>query len=343
MYTYCPRHILITGGAGFIGCHFVQHLLDNHPHAQVINLDLLTYAGSRDNLKQLSAPDRHTFILGNICDRGLVEHVLREYDLDTIVHFAAESHVDRSITGPGAFVETNVVGTFTLLDAARVFWLQEKGWDASRCRFHHVSTDEVYGALGPDDAPFDETTVYAPNSPYAASKAGADHLVRSYHATYGLPTLTTHCSNNYGPYQHDEKLIPTIIRSCLQGKPIPVYGDGSNMRDWLYVGDHCRAIDVVLCLASSGETYNIGGDNNWNNIDVVHAICQIVAELTGKPLATYTQLIRFVQDRPGHDWRYAIDATKIQQGLGWKPAETFETGLRKTVEWYWLKYTQKTS
>jgi dTDP-glucose 4,6-dehydratase len=300
---------------------------------------MLTYAGSLDNLKELPDPDRHTLVAGNICDRPLVEHLLREHAIDTIVHFAAESHVDRSITGPAAFIQNNVVGTFTLLEAARGVWLHEKAWNASRCRFHHVSTDEVYGTLEPHDPPFCETTPYAPNSPYAASKAASDHLVRAYHKTYGLPTSMTHCSNNYGPHQHDEKFIPTIIRSCLQGMPIPVYGDGSNRRDWLYVDDHCAAIDAVIRRGRVGEAYNIGGCNDWKNLDMVYGICQILADLIGEPVETFSRLIRFVTDRPGHDWRYAIDVTRMQDELGWHPTETFETGMRKTVAWYVMKYT----
>jgi dTDP-glucose 4,6-dehydratase len=339
MHTYIPRNVLITGGAGFIGCHFVRHLLRTDAHVRIVNLDLLTYAGSLDNLDALPDPDRHEMVQGSICDRPLVDRLLRQYNIDTIVHFAAESHVDRSITGPAAFIETNVVGTFTLLEAARDFWLQERAWEASRCRLHHVSTDEVYGSLDKQAPPFCETTPYAPNSPYAASKAASDHLVRAYHRTYGLSTITTHCSNNYGPYQHHEKLIPTVIRSCLQGQPIPVYGDGSNMRDWLYVEDHCAAIDVTLRRGRSGETYNIGGDNDWNNLDVVHLICEVLAELTGRSSASFSRLIHFVTDRPGHDWRYAIDATKLRAELGWSPAETFKTGMRKTAAWYLAQYT----
>jgi dTDP-glucose 4,6-dehydratase len=339
MHVYTPRNVLITGGAGFIGCHFVRYLLGADPHVRLMNLDMLTYAGSLDNLKELPDPDRHTVVPGNICDRALVENLLREHAIDTIVHFAAESHVDRSITGPAAFVQTNVVGTFTLLEAARTIWLHDKAWDASRCRFHHISTDEVYGTLEPHDPPFCETTPYAPNSPYAASKAASDHLVRAYHKTYGLPTSMTHCSNNYGPYQHDEKFIPTIIRACLEGQPIPVYGDGSNRRDWLYVDDHCAAIDTVIRRGRIGETYNIGGGNDWKNLDVVYVICQILADLTGASVERFSRLIRFVTDRPGHDWRYAIDATRLQDELNWQPAETFETGMRKTVAWYMTKYT----
>jgi dTDP-glucose 4,6-dehydratase len=340
MPTYTPRNVLITGGAGFIGCHFVRYLLGTDPGVRIVNLDVLTYAGSLENLKEMPDPDRHTVVPGDICDRTLVEHLLREYEIDTVVHCAAESHVDRSITGPAAFIQTNVVGTFTLLEATRIFWLQDKAWDAETCRFHHVSTDEVYGALGPHDPPFCETTPYAPNSPYAASKAASDHLVRAYHKTYGLPTVTTHCSNNYGPYQHEEKFIPTVIRACLLGKPIPVYGDGSHMRDWLYVADHCAAIDVVLRHGRVGDAYNIGGRSNWKNLDIVHQICHVLAALIGAPAEKFSRLIRYVKDRPGHDWRYAVDATKIHTELGWHPTETFTTGIRKTVMWYSKKYQQ---
>ena len=334
MHTYIPQNVLITGGAGFIGCHFVRYLLGTDAHVRIVNLDVLTYAGSLKNLKALPDPDRHALVPGTICDATLVAALLRQHEIDTIVHFAAESHVDRSITGPAAFIQTNVVGTFTLLEAARDVWLNENGWDAARCRFYHVSTDEVYGSLGAHEAPFGEHTPYAPNSPYAASKAASDHLVRAYCETYGLPTVTTHCSNNYGPYQHDEKFIPTVIRSCLQGEPIPVYGDGSNRRDWLYVEDHCTAIDVVLRRGHTGETYNIGGGRDWKNLDVVDLICQVLSDLSGRPAQHFTRLIRFVTDRPGHDWRYAISVAKLQNELNWTPVETLETGLRKTVAWY---------
>ena len=334
MNAYIPRQIMVTGGAGFIGSHFVRSMLRTDAQVGIVTLDLLTYAGSLDNLEALPDPGRYTFIQGDICDPMLVAQLLRTHQIDTIVHFAAESHVDRSITGPAAFIQTNVVGTLTLLEVARVFWLAEQGWNARTCRFHHVSTDEVYGTLGPGDPPFRETTPYAPNSPYAASKAASDHLVRAYHRTYGLPTSTSNCSNNYGPFQHGEKLIPTIIRACLAGELIPIYGDGSNIRDWLYVEDHCRGIDTVLRRGRVGETYNIGGGNDWQNLDIVQCICTILAELTGNAVDTFTRLLRFVPDRPGHDWRYAIDATKIQRELCWYPQETFETGLRKTVQWY---------
>jgi dTDP-glucose 4,6-dehydratase len=330
-----PHNVLVTGGAGFIGCNFVRHLLATDSEVCIVNLDLLTYAGSLDNLRDLPDPARHLFVKGDICDRALVDRLLREHQIDTIAHFAAESHVDRSITGPAAFVQTNLVGTFTLLEAARIAWLEGK--TASHCRFHHISTDEVYGTLGPDDPPFSETTPYAPNSPYSASKAGSDHLVRAYFHTYGLPVVTTNCSNNYGPYQHGEKFIPTVIRSCLLQKPIPVYGDGSNIRDWLYVEDHCRGIDAVIRRGQLGETYNIGGCNEWANINITRLICTLLDECRPEH-APHERLITFVTDRLGHDWRYAIAADKMDQELGWKPQETFNTGIAKTVDWYLQRY-----
>lgn len=331
-----PHNMLVTGGAGFIGCNFVRYLLASDPDIRIVNLDLLTYAGSLDNLRDLPDPARHLFVQGDICDRALVGRLLREQQIDTIAHFAAESHVDRSITGPAAFVQTNLVGTFTLLEAARSAWRDEK--KAELCRFHHISTDEVYGTLQHDDPPFSEITPYAPNSPYSASKAGSDHLVRAYFHTYGLPVVTTNCSNNYGPFQHGEKFIPTVIRSCLLQKPIPVYGDGSNIRDWLYVEDHCRGIDAVIRRGQLGGTYNIGGCNEWANINITRLICQLLDERRPKH-APHDRLITFVTDRPGHDWRYAIAADKMDQELGWKPQETFNTGLAKTVDWYLQRYT----
>ena len=327
-----PRNVLVTGGAGFIGCNFVRHLLATEPDARIVTLDLLTYAGSLDNLRELPDPARHTFVQGDICDRPLVDRLLREHAIDTIAHFAAESHVDRSITGPAAFVQTNLVGTFTLLEAARGAWL-EGGRTAEHCRFHHISTDEVYGTLKHGDPPFSETTPYAPNSPYSASKAGSDHLVRAYFHTYGLPVVTTNCSNNYGPYQHGEKFIPTVIRSCLLQRPIPVYGDGSNIRDWLYVEDHCRGIDAVIRRGKLGETYNIGGDNEWANINIAKLICTLLDQRRPEH-APHERLITFVADRPGHDWRYAIDPRKMSEELSWRPEETFNTGIAKTVDWY---------
>ena len=348
MSEYKPYNILVTGGAGFIGCNYVRYMLATDPDVRIINLDLLTYAGSLDNLKDLpdkvkgAARDgalgyesRHTFVQGDICDRELIDRLLREHQIDTIVHFAAESHVDNSISGPEVFVKTNVMGTFTLLESARQFWLNSSGLGPESFRFHHISTDEVYGTLSEDDPAFSETTPYAPNSPYSASKAGSDHLVRAYFHTYGLPVTTTNCSNNYGPYQHSEKLIPTIIRNCLNGTPIPVYGDGSNIRDWLYVEDHCSGIDAVIRKGRAGEVYNIGGINEWSNINIVRCICSLMDELNDQsPVTSHESLISFVTDRPGHDWRYAIDATKMRQELNWGPAETFESGIRKTVEWY---------
>ncbi len=334
--TYTPKNILVTGGAGFIGCNYVRYMLATDDQVKIVNLDMLTYAGSRDNLKNLPDESRHLFVEGDICDRELIDTLLREHNIDTIVHFAAESHVDNSISGPEIFVKTNVMGTFTLLESARQYWQGEKGWNRTKCRFHHISTDEVYGTLDANDPAFSETTPYAPNSPYSASKAGSDHLVRAYFHTYGLPVTTTNCSNNYGSYQHSEKFIPTVIRKCLEQEAIPVYGDGSNIRDWLYVTDHCSGIDAVVRKGELGEVYNIGGINEWKNIDICKLICQLMDE--HKPEnAPHEKLITFVTDRPGHDWRYAIDATKMNDELDWQPAETFETGIRKTVEWYLIK------
>jgi dTDP-glucose 4,6-dehydratase len=333
MSGYRPTRILVTGGAGFIGANFVRHLLAEHADARVVNLDLLTYAGSLASLECLASDGRYTFVKGDVCDQPLVESLLRAHGLTTIVHFAAESHVDRSIEGPAAFVRTNISGTFSLLEAARRVWLEEGKRGPADCRFHHISTDEVYGTLSREDPAFTEQTAYAPNSPYSASKAAADHLVRAYQHTYGLPTIKTNCSNNYGPYQHDEKFIPTVIRSCRAGRRIPVYGDGSNVRDWLYVADHCAGVDAALCRGRVGETYNIGGGNEWANIDLARLICRTFDELRpGR--APHEELITFVRDRPGHDWRYAVDARKIEKELDWRPRETLHTGMRKTIEWY---------
>ncbi|HUW51138.1 MAG TPA: dTDP-glucose 4,6-dehydratase [Sulfuricella sp.] len=326
--------ILVTGGAGFIGSNFILDWIavTGEP---VVNLDKLTYAGNLENLASLKNDTRHSFVRGDINDRELVEKLLAGHKPRAIIHFAAESHVDRSISGPGEFIRTNINGTFSLLEAARTWWQGLGGAEKEAFRFLHVSTDEVYGSLGPNDPPFTETTAYAPNSPYSASKAASDHLVRSYHHTYGLPTLTTNCSNNYGAFQFPEKLIPLVILNALNGKPLPIYGNGLNVRDWLYVGDHCTAIRTVLTGGRLGETYNIGGWNEKTNLDVVNTVCAILDELKpaadGKP---YASLIAYVKDRPGHDARYAIDARKIERELGWKPKETFDTGIRKTVAWY---------
>ncbi|MCY1336879.1 dTDP-glucose 4,6-dehydratase [compost metagenome] len=325
--------ILVTGGAGFIGANFVLEWLAQYQES-IINVDKLTYAGNLQTLASLKDDPRHIFARVDICDRESVDRLIQEHKPRAIVHFAAESHVDRSIHGPAEFVQTNIVGTFTLLEAARNYWntLQDKRKEDFR--FLHVSTDEVFGSLGPTDPQFSEATPYAPNSPYSASKAGSDHLVRAYFHTYGLPVLTTNCSNNYGPYHFPEKLIPLMIANALAGKALPVYGDGQNVRDWLYVGDHCAAIRRVLADGRPGDTYNVGGWNEKTNLDVVHTLCDLLDEL--KPLASssYRDQISFVKDRPGHDRRYAIDARKLERELSWKPAETFETGLRKTVQWY---------
>ena len=326
--------ILVTGGAGFIGSNFALHWLAA-AGTPVVNLDKLTYAGNLQNLEKVSSDARYTFAHGEIGDRKLVGELLQRHRPWAIVHFAAESHVDRSIHGPDEFVQTNVSGTASLLGEARAYYESLAPEGKSAFRFLHVSTDEVYGSLAPDDPPFSETTAYAPNSPYAASKAAADHLVRAYHHTYGLPTLTTNCSNNYGPFQFPEKLIPLMILNATQGKPLPIYGDGKNVRDWLFVVDHCEALRIVLARGMPGETYNIGGRNEKPNLEIVEKVCLILDELRpGDPVVPHSALIRFVKDRPGHDRRYAIDAGKIDRELGWKPRETFETGIRKTVEWY---------
>jgi dTDP-glucose 4,6-dehydratase len=326
--------ILVTGGAGFIGSNFVLNWMKAGA-GDVVNLDLLTYAGNPANLASLAGDDRYTFVRGDICDAELVGSLLEKYQPRAVVHFAAESHVDRSIVSPEGFVRTNVMGTFTLLEQARVYWNGLGDPERAAFRFLHVSTDEVYGTLGPNDPAFSEETAYAPNSPYAASKAGSDHLARAYFHTFKLPVLTTNCSNNYGPFQFPEKLIPLVILNALEGKPLPVYGDGKNVRDWLFVEDHCAAIRAVLKAGRLGETYNIGGNSERTNIDVVTAICDIVDELRPEAnAAPRRKLITYVQDRPGHDRRYAIDARKIASELAWKPAEAFESGLRKTVRWY---------
>ena len=327
---HVPRRVLVTGGAGFVGSHFVQHLLATDPTVQVVNLDLLTYAGSSANLERLRGHDRYAFVEGDVCDGPLVTALLGTQAIDTIVHFAAESHVDRSVEDPARFARTNAHGTFTLLEAARRVWLVEKKLPREACRFHHVSTDEVYGALRSGDPPFTERTAYAPNSPYAASKAAADHFVRAYHRTYGLPTVTTHSSNNYGPYQHDEKLIPTIIRACLAGAPIPIYGDGTNVRDWLYVTDHCAGIDAVLRRGRTAEVYNVGGGGERTNLDVARHVCRELDAIVPAG-APHERLVTFVADRPGHDFRYAMDASKIEDELGWRTTVPFARGIHTTV------------
>jgi dTDP-glucose 4,6-dehydratase len=325
--------ILVTGGAGFIGANFILDWLTQSDEV-VINLDKLTYAGNLNNLSSLNNDDRHLFVHADINERDILEQLLQKHKPRAVLHFAAESHVDRSIHGPAAFIETNVNGTFSLLESVREYWQALPAQEKNAFRFLHVSTDEVYGSLEANDPPFTETTAYAPNSPYSASKAASDHLVRAYHHTYGLPTLTTNCSNNYGPLHFPEKLIPLVITNARAGKDLPIYGDGSQVRDWLYVSDHCAAIRRVLEAGQPGETYNIGGWNEKTNLNVVHSICDLLDELQPKVVGNYRDQIRHVKDRPGHDKRYAIDARKIERELGWKPAESFETGLRKTVSWY---------
>ncbi len=325
--------ILVTGGAGFIGANFVLDWLKVNDEP-VLNLDKLTYAGNLENLASLRGDSRHLFVQGDIGDRPLVGRLLAEHRPRAIVNFAAESHVDRSIHGPEDFIQTNVVGTFHLLEETRGHWLSLADAEKAAFRFLHVSTDEVYGSLGPEDAPFTEETPFAPNSPYSASKASSDHLVRAYQHTYGLPTLTTNCSNNYGPYQFPEKLIPLMILNATRGKNLPIYGDGMNVRDWLYVADHCSAIRSVLAQGRLGETYNVGGWNEMPNIQIVKIVCGLLDEMRPDPAGPHERLITYVKDRPGHDRRYAIDAGKIHRELSWKPAETFETGIRKTVRWY---------
>ena len=334
------KHILVTGGAGFIGANFVPYFIANNPEYHLVNLDLLTYAGNLENVKEVENHARYTFIQGDICDNDFIKQLFDTYQFHNVIHFAAESHVDNSISGPEAFIKTNVLGTFNLLDTARKLWMNapnqyKTGFE--NARFHHVSTDEVYGTLG-ETGLFEETTPYAPNSPYSASKAGSDMIVRSYFHTYGMNVVTTNCSNNYGPKQHNEKLIPTIIRKALAGEAIPIYGDGKNVRDWLYVLDHCKGIELAFKKGKSGETYNIGGRNERNNLQIVHAICEILNQKEPKKEGKYQDLISFVKDRPGHDLRYAINATKIESELSWKADENFETGILKTVEWYLEKF-----
>jgi len=331
------KNILVTGGAGFIGSNFIPHLIESNSDLNVVNLDLLTYAGNLENLSEVADNSRYTFVKGDIRDIELVNSLFDKYDFYGVIHFAAESHVDNSITGPAAFIETNINGTFNLLEVARNHWMTgpgkvKEGYQGNR--FLHVSTDEVYGSLG-ETGLFLETTPYAPNSPYSASKASSDFLVRAYHHTYGMNVVTTNCSNNYGPKQHKEKLIPTIIRKALQGEPIPIYGDGKNIRDWLYVIDHCKGIELAFKTGVSGETYNIGGKNERDNLYIAGKICELLDEKAPREdKSSYKQLITFVKDRPGHDRRYAIDATKIEKELGWKADEDFESGIGKTVDWY---------
>ncbi len=327
------RIVLVTGGAGFIGSAVVRQYIAETDWT-VVNVDKLTYAGNLESLAGAREHPRHRFERVDICDRAELDRVFREHQPDAVMHLAAESHVDRSIDGPAAFIRTNVLGTYTLLEAARAYWSGLEGKRRERFRFHHVSTDEVYGDLGPADPPFTEATPYAPSSPYSASKAASDHLVRAWHRTYGLPVVVTNCSNNYGPYQFPEKLIPLMILNALAGKPLPVYGRGDNVRDWLYVEDHARALRLVLERGRVGETYNIGGRAERTNLEVVRAVCRLVDEMRPDPAGPRERLIRFVADRPGHDRRYAMDTTKIERELGWRPRESFETGLAKTVRWY---------
>lgn len=333
MALFSPKNVLVTGAAGFIGSHFVKKVLRTHDNIKVISLDKLTYAGSLTNLSEVMTDPRHSFVRGDICDQNLVGLVLREHCIDTIVHFAAESHVDNSIEGPGIFFETNVLGTQILLEAAKHYWFVEKRWDGEKCRFHHISTDEVYGSLSADDLAFTEKSRYEPNSPYSASKAGSDHVVRAYSHTYNVPVTVSNCSNNYGPNQHPEKLIPTVIRCCLEQQTIPIYGDGSNIRDWLYVEDHCAAIERILWQGSIGEVYNIGGDHEVSNLTLAESICHIMDSLYPTQ-APHARLISFVEDRLGHDWRYAIDSTKIKKELKWLPSEDHQSFLLKTVKFY---------
>lgn len=334
------KAILITGGLGFIGSNYIPYILKKYPNCKIVNLDKQTYAGNLDNLRASELNENYTFVKGDICDRVLIEELFKTYKFNGVIHFAAESHVDNSITNPGAFIETNITGTFNLLDVARTYWMQAPHKAKEGCegnRFHHISTDEVYGTLE-ETGLFTESTPYAPNSPYSASKASSDFLVRSYFHTYGMNVVTTNCSNNYGPKQHNEKLIPTIIRKAILGENIPIYGDGKNIRDWLYVLDHCKGIDLVFNKGNTGETYNIGGKNERTNIDIATTICTLLDEIKPKNISYKTQ-ITFVTDRPGHDFRYAIDASKLEHKLGWKADENFESGIKKTITWYLEKYS----
>lgn len=339
------KSILVTGGAGFIGSNFIPYFARKYPDTLIVNFDKLTYADDLNHLKECADLPNYTFVQGDLVQEREVDQVFEKFDIRGVIHFAAESHVDNSIKGPKAFVETNIVGTFHLLEAARRHWMtapnqSKAGYET--CRFHHISTDEVYGTLG-ETGYFTETTAYAPNSPYSASKASSDFLVRAYHHTYGMNVTTSNCSNNYGPKQHAEKLIPTIIRKCLAEEAIPVYGDGKNVRDWLYVLDHCRAIDMIYHQGQTGETYNVGGHNEKNNLQIVDAICTYLNQVRPRKKGTYQELIAFVADRPGHDKRYAIDATKLENELGWKAEETFDTGITKTIDWYITAFNQKRS
>ncbi|MBF0260692.1 MAG: dTDP-glucose 4,6-dehydratase [Magnetococcales bacterium] len=333
MKIHTPKNILVTGGAGFIGSHFIHFWLQTHPGPRVVNLDKLTYSGSLDRLRNLPDPSRHHFVHGDIGDADLVDHLLRTHEIDTLVHFAAETHVDRSIHGPAPFIQSNIVGTFTLLEATRRFWLEENHLSSDACRYHQVSTDEVFGALGEGDPPFTETTPYHPNSPYSASKASGDHLAWAYHHTHGLPVTFSHCSNNYGPAQQSQAFIPTVIRACIDRKPIPVYGNGGNRRDWLFVTDHCRGIDRVIHASQPGERYNFGGGDDPTNLEITRQLCAIFDEY--RPIGhPHADLITFVTDRPGHDWRYAIDDSKARAALDWRPSVDLTTGLRRTVAWH---------
>ncbi len=331
--------ILITGGAGFIGSNFIPYFLENNKFLKIVNLDKLTYAGDVLNLEEVSSNSNYTFVQGDICDRSLIESLFKKYNFQGVIHFAAESHVDNSIKNPGAFIDTNITGTFNLVDVAKKYWMSgpnQVNAEFKEARFHHISTDEVYGTLG-ETGLFTEETPYAPNSPYSASKAASDFIIRSYFHTYGMNVVTTNCSNNYGPKQHDEKLIPTIIRKAISGENIPIYGDGKNIRDWLYVLDHCKGIELVYKKGRIGETYNIGGRNERDNLHIVNAICEILDKVQ-PATKSYKEQITFVKDRPGHDFRYAIDADKLERELGWKADENFETGIKKTLAWYLKKY-----
>lgn len=332
-HNYSPKTMLVTGGAGFIGANFIQYMMNQYPALKLVTLDKLTYAGDLTRLEKLPNPDNHHFVKGDITDAKLVAKLLREFSIDTVVHFAAESHVDKSINHPDIFVKTNVQGTYTLLHCTHKYWLEENGFTANQCRFHHISTDEVFGSLSAHDVAFTENHAYCPRSPYSASKAAADHLVRAYFHTFGLPVTVSHCSNNYGPYQHQEKFIPTIITACAHQQPIPVYGDGSNIRDWLYVDDHCTGIEAIIRAGQPGETYNIGGDNEQSNCQLVALICQLFDQVAPQN-CPHHHLISFVTDRPGHDWRYAIDTNKIKRELAWQAKQSFHSGLLKTIEFY---------